>query len=137
MNQEKTLQIDSSPADKETLLMPDIILREEKRKQSTIADVAIVYEDYQKNSFGAARLHNEEKYQSLETFYEKRKQECLHTTWDSMKAQRGLYSAKLALTVSARAIAFGVFTWQIMARAEQEEEAALVPPHELHETLMN
>ena len=49
--------------------------------------------------------------------------------WDLMNVLRGLYNAKLVLIASARAIVFGVFTWQIMARGDKEEGAALVPPH--------
>ena len=71
-NRGKTLKIDSCPEDMETLLRPDIILRDDKRKKMTIADVAVVFEDYKKNSFGAARINKEEKYQSLKTHYEKR-----------------------------------------------------------------
>src|SRR5699024_6385518 len=70
-NRGKTLKIDSCPEDMETLLRPDIILRDDKRKKMTIADVAVVFEDYKKNSFGAARINKEEKYQSLKTHYEK------------------------------------------------------------------
>ncbi|CDJ48218.1 hypothetical protein, conserved [Eimeria brunetti] len=72
LNRGKTLQIDSCPTDMETLLLPDIILRDDKRKQMAIADVAVVFEDYKKNSFGSARLHKEEKYQSLKKHYEDR-----------------------------------------------------------------
>ncbi|CDJ47058.1 hypothetical protein, conserved [Eimeria brunetti] len=72
VNRGKTLQIDGCPTDMETLLRPDIILRDDKRKQMAIADVAIASEDYKKNSFGSARLHKEEKYQSLKKHYEDR-----------------------------------------------------------------
>ena len=54
------------------LLRPDIFLRDDEHKRIAIADVVIVFEDYQKNSFGSARLQKEEKYQSLKTYYEKR-----------------------------------------------------------------
>ena len=63
--------------------------------------------------------------------------ECLHTIRDKMNVQRGLYNAKLALTVSTKAIVYGMFTWQIMAPGEREEAAALVLPHlMLHDILM-
>ena len=52
----------------EILQGPDIILMDDKNKRIAIADVAIVFKDYQKNSFGSVRLQKEEMYQSLKTY---------------------------------------------------------------------
>ncbi|CDJ35995.1 uncharacterized protein EMH_0051090 [Eimeria mitis] len=51
VNRGKTIQIDSCPTDIETLLRPEIILRDGQYKQMAIAYVAIVFEGYEQNSF--------------------------------------------------------------------------------------
>lgn len=68
VNRDKTSQIDNSPADMEILQRPDIILMDDKNRRIAVADVAIVFKDYQKNSFGSVRLQKEEMYQSLKTY---------------------------------------------------------------------
>ncbi|CDI87757.1 hypothetical protein, conserved [Eimeria praecox] len=69
-NRSKKLQIDACPEGMDTLLRPDIILRDDKRKDLATVDMGVVFEDYKKNSLGAARLQKDEKYQSLEKQYE-------------------------------------------------------------------
>ncbi|CDJ70534.1 hypothetical protein, conserved [Eimeria necatrix] len=66
-NREKTLLIDSCPDDKETRLRPDITLQDERTKTIKIADVAVVFEDYKKNSLGSSCIQKEEIYKDLKT----------------------------------------------------------------------
>ena len=61
----------------ETLPRPDTILRDEQSTTTTKPDMAIAFEDYKKNSLGTVRTDKEEKYQTLNTHYEKR--ECRET----------------------------------------------------------
>ena len=67
-NRRKTLRISSGPGEREAFLRPYIILRNAKRKIMKQADVAIAFEGH---LLGIALMHKEEKYQSIETHYEK------------------------------------------------------------------
>lgn len=52
-----TRQADSGPTYMDTVLRPDILFRDNKRKLIAVADDAIACDDYKENLFEAARLN--------------------------------------------------------------------------------